>query len=144
MVNAPGKVKAYGFGLGIDYLLPFNFSFNANVSTDRLEDVPEGFRAQFNSPDWRTNLGLSNSGFGPKQRFGFNISWRYQGGFYYDSDFASADLPAVNTVDGQVSYKVSKYMFKIGATNLLNQYYRNGTGNASIGGVYYISFGYNL
>jgi hypothetical protein len=35
-------------------------------------------------------------------------------------------------------------MFKIGATNMLNQYYRNGSGNASIGGVYYVSFGYNL
>jgi outer membrane receptor protein involved in Fe transport len=144
VVNAPGKVKAYGFGLGIDYLLPFNFSINANASSDRLEDVPSGFRAQFNSPKWRTNLGISNAGFGPKQRFGFNLSWRYQDGFFYDSDFATGDLPAINTVDGQVSYRVTKYMFKIGATNMLNQYYRNGSGNASIGGVYYVSFGYNL
>jgi outer membrane receptor protein involved in Fe transport len=144
VVNAPGKVKAYGFGLSLDYLLPFNFSISANISSDKLEDVPEGFRAQFNSPSYRTNLGIANNGFGPKQRFGFSLSWRYQDGFFYDSDFATGDIPPVNTVDGQVSYKVSKYMFKVGATNMLNQYYRNGVGNASIGGVYYVSFGYNL
>lgn len=144
VVNAPGKVKAYGYGLSLDYLLPANFVINGNVSSDRLQDVPAGFRAQFNSPKYRSNLGISNTGFGPKNRFGFSLSWRWQDAFFYDSDFASGDQPSVNTVDGQVSYKVTRFLFKLGASNLLNQYYRNGVGNASIGGIYYVSVGYNV
>lgn len=144
VVNAPGNVKAYGYGFSLDYLLPANFVINGNVSSDRLDNVPAGFRAQFNSPKYRANLGLSNTGFGKKKQFGFSVAWRWQDAFFYDSDFASGDLPAINTVDGQVSYKVSKFLFKLGASNLLNQYYRNGVGNASIGGLYYLSVGYNV
>jgi hypothetical protein len=35
-------------------------------------------------------------------------------------------------------------MIKIGATNLLNSYYRTAIANPSIGGLYYISFAYNV
>jgi hypothetical protein len=35
-------------------------------------------------------------------------------------------------------------MIKIGATNLLNKYYVDAIGNSQIGGLYYISFGYNV
>jgi hypothetical protein len=37
-----------------------------------------------------------------------------------------------------------KTMVKIGANNLLNEYYTNGVGNAIIGGLYYVSFAYNV
>ncbi|CAN5723623.1 TonB-dependent receptor [soil metagenome] len=144
VINAPGKVKAYGYGFGLEYLLPANFTVGGNISSDRLKDVPSGFRAQFNSPEYRTNLSVGNAAFGPKQKFGFSVAWRWQDAFFYDSDFATGDLPAVNTVDAQVSYRITKSLIKIGASNLFNQYYRNGLANASIGGVYYISFGYNV
>ena len=64
----------------------------------------------------------------------------------YQGDFASGNLPAVHTLDAQVSVKLpkTKSIFKLGANNLLNQYYYNGVGNAQIGGLYYVSFGYNL
>lgn len=35
-------------------------------------------------------------------------------------------------------------MVKLGATNLLNEKYRNAIGNASVGGIYYLGVGYNL
>jgi len=49
-------------------------------------------------------------------------------------------------VDGQLSFKFpeQKVLLKLGATNLLNQYYRDGFGNATIGGIYYVSIGYNI
>lgn len=146
VINAPGKVKANGWGLSLEYLLPHNFSIFGNLSSDVLNGVPEGFRAQFNTPKYRSNLGLSNTGFGPDKRFGFNINWRWQQGFFYDGDFASGDLPAVNTVDAQISFKLPaiKSMIKIGGNNILNQYYYNGLGNPQIGGLYYVSFGYNI
>jgi outer membrane receptor protein involved in Fe transport len=49
-------------------------------------------------------------------------------------------------VDAMVSYKfpAQKVLLKLGATNLLNQYYRDGFGNSTIGGLYYVSIGYNV
>ena len=55
-------------------------------------------------------------------------------------------MPGYNTLDGQVSYKFPaiKSIVKVGGTNLLNKYYRTGWGNPSIGGLYYVSFAYNV
>ena len=146
VVNVPGKVKASGWGFGLEYLLPKNFSLSANVSSDELGDVDDNFLTSLNTPKYRTNLALSNNSFGPQGRLGFNVAWRWQDKFFYENDFASGDVPAYHTVDAQVSYKKPeiKSTFKIGASNLLNQYYRTTTGNPSIGGLYYVSFGYNL
>jgi outer membrane receptor protein involved in Fe transport len=75
-----------------------------------------------------------------------NVSWRWQKGFFYENDFTQGDLPGFHSVDAGVNYKVPsiKSMFKFGASNLLNQYYRTALGNPSIGGLYYVSFAYNV
>ena len=146
VVNAPGKVNTYGWGASAEYLLPSNFSINTNISSDILKDVPAGFQASFNTPKYRTNFTLANSGFGPKSLFGASVTWKWQDTFTYESDFIFGEVPAYHSVDAQVNYRFPeiKSMLKIGATNLLNQYYRTGLGNSSIGGLYYISFGYNV
>ena len=91
-------------------------------------------------------LSLANTGFGPNNLLGFNLAWRWQKGFFYENDFTQGDLPAYNTVDGAFSVKAPKIksLIKIGATNLLNQYYQTAVGNPSIGGLYYVSFAYNV
>ncbi|MFT3679310.1 MAG: TonB-dependent receptor [Ferruginibacter sp.] len=145
-VNTTSKVKTYGWGLSLDYRLPSNFQAGANVSSDQLSDVPAGFKTYFSTPKYRTNLSLSNTGFGYKKRLGFNVTWRWQDAFFYESDFANGTVNAVNTVDMQISYKIpsAKSIIKLGANNLLNEYYTNGMGNSVIGGLYYVSFGYNV
>ena len=144
--NVKNDVTTYGFGLGVTYALRYNFVLGANVSSDHLDNVPAGFIASFNAPDYRWGLTFSNTGFGKEGRFGFNFSYRWQGDVNFEGDFASGILPAYQTLDGQVSYKfvAQKVLLKLGATNLLNQYYRDGFGNATIGGLYYVSIGYGL
>jgi len=146
VINAPGKVTTYGWGASAEYLLPANFSVVANISSDVLEDVPVGFQAGFNTPKYRTNFTLANSGFGPKKLFGASVVWKWQDAFEYESDFIFGPVPAYHNVDVQVNYRFPeiKSMLKLGATNVLNQYYRTGLGNSSIGGLYYVSFGYNI
>jgi outer membrane receptor protein involved in Fe transport len=146
-VNSTDKVKTYGFGLSLDYRLPLNFTIGANVASDILKDVPASFVAYFNAPKYKGNVNLGNSGFGPGKRLGFNVAYRYQGKFLYQGDFATGNLPAVQTLDAQVSLKLpkaNKSIIKLGATNLLNQPYYNAIGNSQIGGLYYLSFGYNI
>lgn len=146
VVNSPEKVKTYGWGAGLEYLLPANFVVSANASSDKIREVPAGFRAFFNAPELRTVLSLSNTGFGKDKLFGFNATWRWQEGFFYENDFTQGNLDAYNVVDAAVTVKRPKIrsLIKLGATNLLNQYYRTAIGNPSIGGVYYVSFAYNV
>jgi outer membrane receptor protein involved in Fe transport len=145
-INAPEKVKTNGFGLSVDYRLPQNFTIGANLASDILTNVPANFAAYFNAPKYKANLTAGNNAFGHQKRFGANVAYRWQQGFFYQGDFANGDLPDVHTVDAQLSYKLpaTKSIIKIGANNLLNQYYYNAIGNSQVGGLYYISFGYNV
>ena len=146
VANVPGSVQTYGWALGAEYLLPNNFVVSGSLSSDKLEDVPSDFRASFNAPSLRSVLSISNSGFAFNRNIGANVTWRWQNGFLYESDFVVGELPGFHNVDAAVSYKVPsiKSIFKLGANNLLNQYYRNAVGNPSIGGLYYVSFAYNV
>lgn len=145
-INSAEKIKTFGFGIGIDYRLPSNFSIGANLSSDELRDVPPGFQTFFSTPKYRTNVTLANSGFGKSKRFGFSVVYRWMDAFLYESDFASFNLPAIHTVDAQVSYKLPKTrsIIKIGGNNILNQYYIQGAGNPAIGGLYYVSYAHNV
>jgi len=144
--NVKGNVNTYGVGLGLTYSLRNNFLIGANISSDHLDNVPAGFQAGFNTPDYRWGASFSNTGFGKEKRYGFNLTYRWQDDVNYQSSFANGIVPAYQTLDGQVSYKfpAQKVLLKLGATNILNQYYRDGFGNASIGGLYYVSIGYNV
>ncbi len=145
-VNTTSKVKTFGYGLSVDYRLPKGFQIGANLSSDELKDVPAGFKTYFSTPKYRTNINFGNSAFLYKKRFGFNVTYRWQDAFYYESDFANGNINAIHTVDAQISYRIpaAKSIFKFGANNLLNEYYTNGVGNAIMGGLYYVSFGYNI
>ena len=146
VVNSDTKVKTYGYGLGIDYLLPSNYSIFVNAYSDVITDIPAGFQAFFNTPKYRLNAGFSNSGLGKSKNFGFNVMLRWQDGFMWDGELANGPVQSYTTVDAQVSYRVkkAKTMIKVGGTNVFNSYYKNAYGNPEIGGLYYVSLGYNL
>ena len=145
-VNAPEKVTTYGFGFSVDYRLPQNFTVGANIASDNLDNVPANFVAYFNAPKYKTNLTFGNSGFGPNKRLAANLAYRWQQSLLYQGDFANGIIPDVHTLDAQVSLKLpqTKSIIKVGANNLLNQYYYNAIGNSQIGGLYYVSFGFNV
>ncbi|HVG13546.1 MAG TPA: TonB-dependent receptor [Chitinophagaceae bacterium] len=143
--NSPTEVKTYGYGFSIDYALPAGFTASANLSYDNIDNIPAGFVAAFNAPKYRTNIAIGNTGLGKAKKLGFNVIYKWQDSFFYEGDFANGKVNAIQTVDAQVSYKLpAKSVVKIGATNLLNQYYRNAAGNPSVGGLYYVSYGYNI
>ena len=146
VINSDTKVKTYGFGIGVDYLLPSNFSVFANAYSDVITDLPSGFQAFFNAPKYRLNAGISNSGMGKNKNFGFNVMMRWQDAFSWDGELANGPIKSFTTIDAQINYKVRKIktMLKLGGTNILNKYYKNAYGNPEIGGLYYFSVGYNL
>ena len=147
-VNSSNNVKTHGYGLGIDYLLgkKKNTSVFLNVYSDVITDVPSGFKSYFNSPKYRMNAGLANSGFGKDDRISFSAMLRWQDAFQWEGELANGPLNAFTTVDAQVSYKFPKIKstVRLGGTNILNHYYKNAYGNPQIGGMYYMSIAYNL
>lgn len=144
--NAPGSVDVKGWGASLEYLMPKNFSVNANLYSDVIGDLPAGFVSYFNTPKYRFNAGFSNSGFGKDNRYGFNVTYRWVDSFNYEGTFAVGQVPSYSTVDAMVSYKLPsiKSLIKVGGTNIFNKYYYNGFGNVQIGGLYYVSFGWNV
>ena len=60
--------------------------------------------------------------------------------------FITGNTPAFGTLDAQISRKIPSIhsLIKIGASNVFNKYYNDAIGDARIGGLYYISFGYNI
>ncbi len=145
-VNQTTDVNTNGWGASIEYLLPKNFSVSGNVYSDMIGATPVGFVTYFNTPKYRVNAAFNNSGFGPKNLLGFSIVYRWLDGFHYDGTFASGEVASYQTLDAMVSLKFpkTKSMLKVGGTNILNKYYYTGYGNPQIGGLYYVSFGWNV
>lgn len=143
-VNTTENVKAFGWGISADYRLPSNYVISGNVSGDQLDDLQPGLVAFFNSPKVRFNAGFSNSNV--YKNIGFNFVYRWQDKLLWEGTFGSAEIPAYGTLDGQISYTLRKIksMIKLGASNLTNNYYRSAFGNPYVGGLYYVSFGYNV
>lgn len=142
--NATEDVKAIGWGISAEYQLPHNFNLYGNLFSDELQDVPAGFVSFFNAPRYRWNLGLRNDNV--YKGVGFNVVMRWQDNNFYEGTFVSGTLPYFTWVDAQVTYRLpkTKSVFRIGGTNLGNNYYRTGFGSPYVGGLYYVSYGYNI
>jgi len=144
--NADGEVSTKGWGLSLDYLLPRNFSVSGSIFSDEIGELPGGFISYFNTPKMRANIAINNSGFLCNNRLGFSANLHYQDGFIYEGTFSVGKLESYQTIDAVLTYKLPamKSLVKAGGTNLLNKYYKTGYGSPAIGGLYYVSFAYNI
>jgi len=144
--NSTQKVKTSGWGLSLDYLLPANFSISSSIYGDQIGDLEAGFVSYFNTPKMRTNVSLNNSGFAFKNRLGFSAIYRYQDSFTYEGTFGVGRVSSFNTLDAVLTYKLPsmKSLIKLGGTNIMNTYYNTAHGSPQIGGLYYVSFAYNV
>ncbi|MEI2737573.1 MAG: carboxypeptidase-like regulatory domain-containing protein [Chitinophagaceae bacterium] len=142
--NSPDQVKAIGWGIGLDYNVFKNYYLSTNVFSDQLKDAPANLVTFFNAPKYRVNAGLRNDNV--YKGIGFNVMVKWQDNNYYEGTFVKGTLPYFAWVDAQVSYRPAgtKSVFRVGGTNLGNNYYRTGYGSPAVGGLYYISYGFNI
>jgi len=147
VTNSETEVKAWGAGVSFDYKMANKLFYFFNVFTDNLTNVPTGFLAGFNTPKYRLNAGIGHSELGKAKRIGFNINFSWQDEFFYEGGgHVDGTVKAFATLDAQMNYKFPKIksMIKLGGTNITNKYYQTGFGNPYIGGMYYLSFAYNV
>ncbi len=144
VVSSQTPVKAVGYGFGIEYNVTKSYFLSGNFFSDELQNVPLGLITYFNTPRYRFNLAVSNSNV--FKGIGFNINYRWQDKINWEGTFGTGEVPAYGTLDAMLSYRLikAKSLIKLGATNILNQYYRTSFGNPQVGGLYYISLAYNI
>jgi outer membrane receptor protein involved in Fe transport len=143
--NSSTKVNTFGAGLGLQYSLPKGFFVGGNLAYNDLSNVEAGVLTQFNTPKIKYNISVGN--YSIKSVFGFNVTYRWQDSYQYESSFISGTTPSFGVLDAQISMKLPKMqnsMIKIGASNLLNKYYTDAIGNSQVGGLYYVSLGFNV
>src|SRR5690606_33003208 len=141
--NATERVTTQGATLGINYRLPGNFMVKANgtwAEFDLRNADPNDIPA-FNTPTFRTSLMLGKDTV--NRNLGFNIAWRWQDAYDWYGTFNQlrpGRISAHSMVDAQVSYKVlsMKSIFKLGASNLLNNQVYQAYGSPTVGAVYYL------
>ena len=135
--NSHTTAYNYGAGIGLRYTLLRNFNASGNVTYARLQRKSnnDGLEDGFNTPRWIINISLANDHL--YKNIGFNLTWRWQGDYYWQSFLVNGNVPAYQTVDAQLSSRWNKVSVKIGSSNIFNHYYHSFFGGPSIGGFYY-------
>ena len=140
------KTTAYNFGagIGIRYNVLENYRVTGNVTYAKLRRTTQndGLEDGFNTPEWIVNLSFGSEDV--FNHFGFNLTYRWQSSYYWESFLVNGDVPAYKMFDAQISKTLKKVSIKIGGSKILNNYYQSFLGGPSIGGFYYTSVAYNL
>ncbi len=143
-VNADGTVEAHGFAFEAKYILGNGYSLGGNVAFNKLisqqDLIDQGFRAEYNTPEWRYNLKFENRKLTPN--VGFNVVYRWQDAFLWESSFGKGVVDAYGTLDAQVSYRLPSLntSIKLSGSNILNSQHVTSFGNPRLGAIYMVTF----
>ncbi len=137
--NAKNKYTNYGSALGLswNFYKTFSISGNINYNDIKKNNTTDIFVTGFNTAKWGTNFAFGNREI--LRNFGFNIVWKWQDAYVWESPLVNGDVPAFNTVDAQVTLRVPslKATIKVGGANILNNRYIQYAGGPTIGALYY-------
>ncbi|MCY7422742.1 MAG: TonB-dependent receptor [Chitinophagaceae bacterium] len=137
--NAVNNYKNFGSSLGITYSFAKKYTLRGNLSYNKMKSnqTNDVFVTGFNTPQWATNISFGNREI--VKNLGFNIAWKWQDAFFWESPLVTGAIAAYNIFDAQVTYKIpkAKSNIKVGAANLLNKRYLQYAGGPTIGGLYY-------
>jgi len=139
--NSRQDYRSYGSTLGLTYNFYQKFTLAGNVNYNALSanSQTDVFVTGFNTPKWATNLSFGNREI--VRNFGFNVNWRWQDSFLWESPLATGQVPAYQTIDAQVNLRVPtlKSTVKLGGTDLFNRRYFQYAAGPTIGALYYVS-----
>ncbi len=141
-VNADEIIRSHGVGVGLTYNLPKGYMLSGNYSyaTYRM-DKAEGseFEPAFNTPEHRYTVNFGNRKV--INNLGFNVGFRWQDSYLWQSSFGQAMIGAYGVLDAQVNYRIPalKTVVKVGGTNLTGHDYITNLGASQVGSTFYIS-----
>jgi len=137
--NAKNKYNNYGAALGITYNFYKKFTVAGNVNYNKMkaQNTSDIFVTGFNTPQWTTNLSFGNREV--VKNIGFNVVWRWQQSFLWESPLVTGKIPSYNTIDAQVTFRFPKLnsQLKMGGADIFNKRYIQYAGGPTIGALYY-------
>lgn len=137
--NAKNTYHNFGSALGITYNFYKKYTITGNVSLNKMKSSSSNdiFVTGFNTPQWSTNLSIGDREV--VKNIGFNVVWRWQDSFLWESPLVTGGIPAFNTIDAQVSFRFPKLksQLKLGGTDILDHRYLQYAGGPTIGALYY-------
>ena len=138
--NAKNTYHNFGSALGVTYNFYKKYTVAGNVSFNKMKSNQSNdiFVTGFNTPTWATNLSFGNREL--VKNIGFNIVWRWQDAFLWESPLVTGNISAYNTIDAQVSFRFPKLksQIKVGGADILNNRYLQYAGGPTIGALYYV------
>ncbi len=119
-------------------------SANGRYQTLQRTRQNDGLEDGFNTPKWISNISINGNDIYKKS--GFNLTFKYQSEYYWQSFLINGNVPSVFNADCMVRYSFAKpaIEIKLGATNVLNNYYYSILGGPQTGGFYYTTLTYAL
>lgn len=137
--NAKNKYTTYGSSLGLTYNFYKTFTISGNVNYNDIKGnrTADLFVTGFNTPKWTTNLSIGNRAL--TKNFGFNVVYKWQDSFLWESPLVTGGVAAINNIDAQVTYRLPslRSTIKLGGTDILNTRYIQYAGGPTIGALYY-------
>jgi outer membrane cobalamin receptor len=146
--NTKDIVYTQGFSLGLNYYVADKLELNGNYSYNILNrpDSTDEIITAFNTPLNKFNVGFSGRKiklpFIRGERFSFNINYKWVQGFTFEgAPQFTGSIPDYGMADAQISYAVEKWksIFKLGASNILNNKVSMVYGGPQVGRLAYFS-----
>ena len=139
--NAKNTYHNFGSALSVTYNFYKRYTIGGVLNYNEMQSntTNDIFVTGFNTPRFSTNLSFGNAEV--VKHVGFNIVWRWQDSFLWQSQLVNGTVPAFSTLDAQVSFALPKMYstIKLGGTNILNNRYLQYAGGPTIGALYYAS-----
>jgi len=151
--NATDNVNTQGFSIGTNYYFGNYYMLKGNYSWNRLNtETDDPIIPAFNTPEHKFNLGISGRDiplrlFGTKiPNFGFNINYKWIDSFLFEgSPQFTGIIPQYDLLDAQINWTADRLntTFKLGASNLLNNFTFQTYGGPRVGRLAYLAITYN-
>lgn len=144
--NSQADISSYGASIGLNTKVLNGFDLGVSYTYAKLdfnEASDPGFEPSFNTPEHKVKASFGHTEL--FKNFGFNVNWRWNDYYLWQSSFADGYLPAKSIVDAQINYTVPniKSTFKLGGSNILGYEYVSAPGSGAVGAIYYISWTFN-
>ena len=141
--NSKADISSYGIGISLtkeifnDYELGVNYVWS-KFEFDQSSD-PD-YSAGFNTPEHKFKASFGSPHV--YKDLGFNINFRWNNEYYWESSFVDGTVPSNSVVDAQINYSIRKWksIIKIGAANIGSHEYFSAPGTGHIGSQYYATW----
>ena len=144
--NSDSDISSYGLGIGLSKKVLNGFDLGFNYSYAKFEE--EGgsdpdFEAGFNTPEHKVKVQFGKTDL--FKNFGFNVNYRWQDEFLWQSSFYDGMVDARSVLDAQVNLTIPnlKSVVKLGGANLGGKEYFSAPGVGATGSQFYLSWTIN-